>query len=224
MSRHLLALAALAVIGFTGCAAPVPVSTPSAAPEAEPSSTPSPEPEAVPADLVVRGGGVELYDSEGTLVGSFVWADETEAALEVLELAFGPAPSPGLRVGDGTHYADFATYDFSGLIYFTAVSLEKPRTEYFLPSIVQVDTGEPINGVSIRTVDDLTVGGDVADVLAASPQLDYPDPLGTAYLFDAVDPSKISALDDFTDMVAVMVDPDGTIMRIVAPYQSRALI
>ncbi len=224
MPRRLLAIAALAVIGLSGCAAPVPGTTPTATPEAEPSSTPSPEPEAVPADLVVRGGGVELYDSEGTLVGSFVWADETETALEVLELAFGPAPTPGLREGDGTHYADFATYDFMGLIYFTAVSLEKPRDEYFLPSIVQVDTGEPINGVSIRTVDDLAVGGDLAAVLAASPQLDYPDPLGTAYLFDAVDPSKITALDDFTDMVAVMVDPDGTIMRIVAPYQSRALI
>lgn len=225
MPRRLLTIAALAVIGLSGCAAPVPPTTPTAAPAVdEPSSTPSPEPEAVPADLVVRGGGVELYDSEGALVGSFVWADETETALEVLELAFGPAPTPGLREGDGTHYADFATYDFSGLIYFTAVSLEKPRTEYFLPSIVQVDTGEPINGVSIRTIDDLTVGGDLDDVLDAFPSLEYPDPLGTAYLFDAVDPSKIASLDDFTDMVAVMVDPDGTIMRIVAPYQSRQLI
>ncbi len=225
MPRRLLAVAALAVLGLTGCTAPAPVSTPTAAPAAEaPSNTPSPEPEAAPADLVVRGGGVELYDSDGALVGSFVWADETETALEVLELAFGPAPTPGLREGDGTHYADFATYDFVGLTYFTAIDLEKPRTEYFLPSVVQVDTGELINGVRIRTVDDLSVGGTAADVLAASPQLEYPDPLGTAYLFDAVDPSKISALDDFTDMVAVLVDPDGFIMRIVAPYQSRALI
>lgn len=225
MPRRLLALAALAVIGLTGCATPVPSTTPTAAPAVdEPSSTPAPEPEAAPADLVVRGGGVELYDSEGALVGSFVWADETETALEVLELAFGPAPTPGLREGDGTHYADFATYDFMGFIYFTAVDLEKPRDQYFLPSIVQIDTGEPINGVSIRTVDDLAVGGDLAAVLAASPSLDYPDPLGTAYLLDAVDPSKVRLLDDFTDMVAVIVDPDGTIMRIVAPYQSRSLI
>lgn len=223
MTSRLFALAALAVLGLTGCASPV--TTPTTAPTVvEPSSTPSPEPEAVPAELVVRGGGVELYDSEGALVGTFIWADETETALEVLELAFGPAPPPGLREGDGTHYADFASYDFMGFIYFSAVGLEKPRNEYFLPSIVQVDTGEPINGVSIRTVDDLTVGGDLADVLAAAPSLDYPDPVGTAYLFDAVDPSKIALLDDFTDMVAVMVDPDGTIMRIVAPYQSRSLI
>jgi hypothetical protein len=226
MPRRLLAIAALAVIGLSGCATPAPVSSPAASPASEaPSSPPSPEPDEVnPAELVVRGAGVELYGSDGQLISSFVWADETETALDVLELAFGPSPEPTLREGDGTHYADFAVYDFSGVTYFSAVNLEKPRTEYFLPSIVQIDTGEPINGVSIHTIDDLTVGGDLAEVLAASPQLEYPDPLGTAYLFDAVDPSKISALDDFTDMVAVMVDPDGTIMRIVAPYQSRALI
>jgi len=226
MPRRLLALATLAVISLSGCAAPAPVAAPAPAPTVtEPSSTPTPEPaEPVPADLVVRGGGVELYGSDGQLMGSFVWADETETALAVLELAFGPSREPTLRDGDGTHFSDFAVYDFSGVTYFTAVNLEKPRTEYFLPSVVQVDTGEPIDGVSIRTIDDLTVGGDLAAVLAASPSLDYPDPLGTAYLFDAVDPSKIPLLDDFTDMVAVMVDPDGTIMRIVAPYQSRSLI
>ncbi len=226
MPRRLLALAALAVIGLTGCATPAPASTPTAAPVTEtPSSTTTPEPVAapVPAELVVRGAGVELYDSEGTLIGSFVWADETADQLEVLELAFGPAPTPGTRTGDGTHYANYDSYDFMGFSYFTATNLQKPRNEYFLPSSVQVDTGEPINGVSIRTLDDLTVGGDLADVLAASPPLNYPDALGTAYLVDAVDPSKIPIPDEITDMVAALVDPDGTIMRIIAPYQSRQL-
>jgi len=225
MPRRLLALAALAVLGLAGCA--TPASTPTAAPVTEaPSSTPTPEPVAapVPAELVVRGAGVELYDSEGTLIGSFVWADETADALEVLELAFGPAPTPGTRTGDGTHYANYDSFDFMGFSYFSANNLEKPRDKYFLPSSVQVDTGEPINGVSIRTLDDLTVGGELADVLAASPPLNYPHALGTAYLVDAVDPSKIPITDDFTDMVAAIVDPDGTIMRIVAPYQSRQLI
>ena len=224
MPRRLLAVAALAVLGLTGCTAPAPVSTPTAAPRAEaPSSTPSPEPEAAPADLVVRGGGVELYDSDGALVGSFVWADETGTALEVLELAFGPAPAPGTRTGDGAQFATYDSYDFMGFTYFTATNLEKPRNEYFLPSSVQVDTGEPINGVSIRTLDNLTVGGDLADVLAASPPLNYPDALGTAYLVDAVDPAKIPVLDDFTDMVAAIVDSDGTLVRIAAPYMSRWL-
>ena len=224
MPRYLVALAALSLIGLTGCTTSAPVTTPTVAPTAEePAGSPTPEPEAVPAELVVRGAGVELYDSEGTLISSFVWADETADQLDVLELAFGPAPTPGTRTGDGTHYADYDSYDFMGFTYFTAMNLEKPRNEYFLPSSVQVDTGEPINGVSVRTLDDLTVGGELADVLAASPPLNYPDALGTAYLVDPVDPSKIPLLDDFTDMVAVMVDPDGTIMRIVAPYQSRQL-
>ena len=222
MTRRLLAFAALAVIGLAGCATPEPVAAPTVAPVATaPSSTPSPDPEPVPADLVVRGGGVELYDSEGTLIGSFVWADETAEALEVLELAFGPAPAPGTRTGDGTHFANYDSYDFMGFTYFSATNLEKPRNEYFLPSSVQVDTGEPINGVSIRTVDDLRVGGTLAQVQALSPELNYPDPLGTAYLVDPVDPTLVQSLDEFTDMVAAIVDADGTLMRIIAPFQSR---
>jgi len=46
---------------------------------------------------------------------------------------------------------------------------------------------------------------------------------GTAYLLDPVDASKIPIFDEFTDMVAILVDPDGTIMRIAAPYPSRQL-
>ncbi len=225
MPRRLLTIAALAVLGLTGCAPPAPTTSPTAAPAAEaPSSTPTPEPvAAVPAELVVRGAGVELYDSEGTLVGSFVWADETEDALDVLELAFGPAPVPGTRTGDGTHFANYDSYDFGGFLYFTATNLEKPRNEYFLPSSVQLDISAPVNGVSIRTLDGFSVGGTLAEVLAASPSLTTPAQLGTAYLFDAVDPSKIPLLDDFTDMVAVVVDINDEITQILAPVQSRQL-
>ncbi len=225
MFRRPLALAALAVVGLTGCAASTPSSPATVSPAAEaPASSATPESEApVPAELVVRGAGVELYGSDGVLMGSFVWADETETALEVLELAFGPAPTPGTRTGDGFHYANYDRYDFMDFSYFTATNLEKPRDEYFLPSSVQVDTGEPINGVSIRTLDDLRVGGTLAQVLALSPEVNYPDPLGTAYLVDAVDPSLVAVEDDFTDMVAAIVDPDGTLVRIAAPYLSRWL-
>jgi len=169
MRTRLAAVAALSLVTLVGCSTPAPVVTPTAAPVTSPSATPEPE-AAVPNELVVRGAGVELYDTDGTLVGSFIWADETETALEVLELAFGPAPAPGTRTGDGTHYADYDSYDFMGFIYFTATNLEKPRNEYFLPSSVQVDTGEPINGVRVRTLDQLAVGGTLADVLAASPR------------------------------------------------------
>ena len=223
MTARLATLAALVIVGLAGCASAAPVSTPTTAPPVvQPSPTATPEP-VVPAELVVRGAGVELYDSEGTQIGSFIWADETADALEVLELAFGLAPTPGTRTGDGTHFADFDSYDFTGFIYFSANNLDKPRNEYFLPSTVQVDTGEPINGVSIRTLDELAVGGTLAEVLALSPAINYVEALGTAYLVDAVDPAKVLDLDHSTDMVAAVVDPDGTIVRILAPYQSRLL-
>jgi len=223
MTIRLATLAALIMVGLAGCASPTPLSTPTAAPPViEPSETATPDP-VVPAELVVRGAGIELYDSEGTRIGSFIWADETAVALEVLELAFGPAPTPGTRTGDGTHFANYDSYDFMGFSYFTATNLDKPRNEYFLPSSVQVDTGEPINGVSIRTLDNLAVGGVLAEVLALSPAITYPDDLGTAYLVDAVDPARVLVLDEMVDMVAAVVNPDGTIVRVLAPYQSRLL-
>lgn len=228
MPRRLLALAALAVLSLTACAAPAPSSTPTAAPAAA-SATPSPTPTTpsapVPAELVVRSVGVQLYDSAGTEIGAFAWADETATALAVLELAFGPAPVPSIRAGDGTHYADYEAYEFlGGFTYFTAINLEKPRAEYFLPATVQVDTGEPINGVNIRTADGLRVGGTLAQVQALSPPLNYPHALGTAYLVDPVDPSVVPDPENATDMVAAIVDGDGTIMRISAPYPSRSFI
>jgi len=221
MTIRLATLATLAMLGLAGCASPTPLSTSTAAPPViEPSATATPDP-VVPSELVVRGGGVELYDSEGTQIGSFVWADETAVALEVLETAFGPAPVPSIRTGDGTHYADFEAYDFSGIIYFSAIGLEKPRVDYFLPSSVQVDTGAPINGVSIRTSAGLQVGGTLAEVLALTPPLNYPHPLGTSYLIDPVDPAVVSDLENATDMVAATVDAAGILRQISAPYLSR---
>lgn len=223
MRTRLAAVAALSLVALAGCSTPAPVVTPTAAaPAISPSVTPEPE-VAVPSELVVRGAGVELYDTDGTLVGSFVWADETEAALEVLELAFGPAPAPGLNLGDGTHYADYETYDFDGLLYFSAIDLGKPRNEYFLPATVQIDAAE-IDGVSIRTVDGISVGGPGADVRALSPALDYPHAEGVAYLLDPVDPSRVSDPEDATDMVAAVVGAADRVVRLMAPYPSRSFV
>jgi hypothetical protein len=225
MLSRILPLALIATLALSACSTPVPVASPSAAAassSATPSPTSTPEPEPVPAELVVRGAGVELYDSEGAVIGSFAWADETATALAVLELAFGPAPAPTLTPGDGTHYADFDTYDFGGLTYLTAVSLEKPRTEYFLPSAVWVTSNSPINGVNIRTHDDLQVGDGLAEVTALAPPLSYPSSLGTAYLVDPVDPAIVSDPERATDMVAAVVSAGGVIVRIIAPYASRS--
>lgn len=223
MRTRLAAVAALSLVALVGCSNPAPVVTPTAAaPATSPSAAPEPE-EATPSELVVRGAGVELYDTDGALVGSFVWADETETALEVLELAFGPAPIPGLNVGDGTHYADYETYDFGGLLYFSAIDLGKPRNEYFLPATVQVDAAQ-IGEVSIRTVDGLRVGGSGADVRALSPALDYPHTHGIAYLLDPVDPARVNDPEDATDMVAAVVGEADRVVRLIAPYPSRSFV
>lgn len=226
-SRTLLALvsaAALAAVALTACAGPAPAAAPSSAPPAAAAPTPtaSTAPAAVPAELVVTSSGVELYDSVGALVDSFEWPDETADALAVLELAFGPAPTPTVRIGDSGHYSDVEEYAFAGgFTYFSAINLGKPRAEYFLPSSVQVDTGEQINGVSIRTAEGLQVGETLADVQALAPPRQYDHPLGIVYLVDPEVPSLVFSADEATDMVAAIVDPDGTLMRIIAPYPSQ---
>lgn len=221
----LAALATVAALALAACAPPTaPAAVPSSAPPSTAAATPTSPPPTVaaPAELVVTSGGVELYDADGQQLGAFFWPDETTDALAVLELAFGPAPAPSIRAGDGGHDADYEAYAFDGgFTYFSAINLGKPRSEYFLPASVQVDTGEPINGVSIRTIDGLRVGGTLADVQALAPQRQYPHPLGTAYLVNPVDPSLVMSADEATDMVAAIVDPDGTLMRILAPYPSQ---
>lgn len=224
MLSRLLPLATVAALALSACAGPGPVASPSAAPTmATATPTPSSAPDEGPAELVLRGAGVELYDSAGTLLGSFVWADETAVALAVLERAFGPAPAPVINQGDGTHYADYEVYDFSGVLYFSAVGLEKPRDEYFLPATVQVDVAE-IGSVSIRTVDGIRVGVPGADVLALSPALDYPHSEGIAYLLDPVDVSLVNDPQSATDMVAAVVGQADRVVRLIAPYPSRSFV
>ncbi len=220
----LAALATMAALTLAACVPATPAVAPSSSPPSSPSNTPTSAPPAapVPAELVVTSTGVELYDSSGARVDGFTWPEETPDALAVLERAFGPAPAPSIRAGDGGHYADYEAYAFAGgFTYFSAINLGKPRDEYFLPSSVQVDTGEPINGVRIRSADGLRVGGTLADVQALAPAREYPHPLGIAYLVDPVDPSLVMSPDQATNMVAAIVDPDGTLIRIIAPYPSQ---
>lgn len=143
MLSRILPIALIATLALSGCSTPAPAASPtagSAGSSSTPSPTSTPEPEAVPAELVVLNVGVQLYDSEGTEIGAFAWADEPTRALDVLEVAFGAPVSTGLIPGDGTHTADYETYTFEGgLTYYTAINLEQPRNEFHTPSIVRVD-------------------------------------------------------------------------------------
>ncbi len=231
MLTRTLSLAVVMMVALTACTAPAPA--PSAAPTTATSptsaaSTPTPtasaDPVAVPAELVVSTLGVQLYDSEGTEIGAFAWADEATTALAVLEIAFGAPSATALVEGDGTHIADYETYTYSGgFTYLSATNLGKPRSEFHLPSAVQIDTGSAINGVTVRTTRDLRVGGTLAQVLALSPVINRPHPLGTVYLLDPVDPSVIGDPENSTDTIGVIVNGSGAIVKIISPWESNPL-
>jgi hypothetical protein len=227
MLSRILPIALIATLALTACSSPAPVATPSAgaaSSSSTPSPTPTPEPEAVPAELVVLNVGVQLYDSEGTEIGAFSWADEATRALDVLEVAFGEPVSTGLIPGDGTHTADYETYTFEGgLTYYTAINLEKPRNEFHAPSIVRVDPSTDDVGVTIHTPQGLEVGGTQAEVLALSPVANRRHMLGTVYMIDPVDPSLVSAPEDSTDTIGIIVDAAGVIVQIMTPYPTNPL-
>ncbi len=178
----------------------------------------------MPAELVVLNVGVQLYDSEGTEIGAFGWADEATRALQVLELAFGAPVSTGLIPGEGAHTADYETYTFEGgLTYYTAVNLGKPRNEFHTPAIVRVDPSTDDTGVDIQTPQGLQVGGTLAEVLALSPVANRPHILGTVYMIDPVDPSIVGAAEDSTDTIGIIVDGAGAIVEIMTPFPTNPL-
>ncbi|MFM2352685.1 MAG: hypothetical protein RLZZ608_91 [Actinomycetota bacterium] len=227
MLSRILPVALIATLALSACAAPAPVASPSAAAASSssaPSPTSTPEPEPVPAELVVLNVGVQLYDSAGTEIGAFAWADEAPRALEVLELAFGAPVSTGLIPGEGAHTADYETYTFEGgVTYYTAINLEKPRNEFHAPSIVRVDPSTDDVDVTIRTPQGLEVGGTQAEVLALSPVANRRHMLGTVYLIDPVDPSLVSAPEDSTDTIGIIVDAGGVIVQIMTPFPTNPL-
>lgn len=221
---RLTATLALAALALTGRASSPPAG-PAAAPQpssSAPSESPSPEvEEQSPAELVVRGWGVEILDEESDVMASFVWADAPDDALAILEMAFGPAPDPYIEPGDGTHIADFESYDFGGLIYQTAL-IENHREDYFLPSVLRITASGPLNGVRLAAPGGLAPGDSLDSALALEPtdRRDYFPEGHEALLFDPVDPASFGEEAGGTDTVAALVDPSGIIVELRAPFPS----
>jgi len=222
MLRFAVSLA-LASLMITGCASAAPTGSAAAPPTG---STPSPsaspqEEQPAPAELVVRGWGVELLDQESEVMASFAWDDAPDDALALLELAFGPAPDPYIERGDGTHIADFEVYDFGGLVYQTAL-IEKDREDYFLPSIIRVTASGPLNGVRLAAPGGLAAGDSLEFALALEPvdRRDHVPEGHEALLFDPVDPAALGEEAGGTDTVAALVDPSGVVVELRAPFPS----
>ncbi|MCD2442728.1 hypothetical protein LQ757_10630 [Agromyces sp. SYSU K20354] len=217
------AAVALAAVALTGCAAAAAgPSTPS--PTAVVTETPTPAPEPVAAEIVVSGVGFTLVDTAGETVFTHAWADEVAPAVAALTGAFQSEPTMSLRDGSGGHFADFDLYTWGAFTLGDAVDLEKPRADYFLPSLVEVTEPE-VAGITVVTSSGFAVGSTVAAVSEVEPLVreardadDYFE-----YRVDPEDPALVPPAPggETTDMVGLQADAtDTTITLLKAPVLS----
>lgn len=219
------AVVAFAAIALAGCASAAPgSSTPSPTATATATETPAPEPEALPAEIIVSGAGFALVDTTGETVFTHAWADEVAPAVEALTDAFQSEPTMSTRDGSGGHYVDFDLYTWGGFTLGDAVGLEKARTDYFLPSLIEVTQPE-VAGITVLAASRVGVGSTVAAVNDIEPLIREASVDGTyvEYRVDPVDPELVPPVagDESTDMVGLRADAsDTTITLLEAPVLS----
>lgn len=211
-----VALAAVALAGCTATASTPTTPTPSGTPSA-PSASPEPvEPEV--AAIIVDGAGFSLVDTDDTTTFTHLWAAEVAPAVAALTEAFGSDPVRSLRDGSGGHYADFELYTWGDFTLGDAVGLEKPRADYFLPSLIEV-TAPAIEGIAVRSASGPRVGSPVSEVAAVTPLVHE----GSEYRVDPEDPSLLPTTPggEITDMVGLRADDGDTkIVQLSAPVLS----
>lgn len=219
------AVIALAAIALAGCATATPGSSaPSATAPAAPSATPTPEPEAVAAEIIVSAVGFTLVDTAGETVFTHAWADEVDPAVEALTDAFQSEPTMSTRNGSGGHYADFDLYTWGAFTLGDAVGLEKERTDYFLPSLVEV-TESTVADITVLAASGVGVDSTVADVTEIEPFIREASPDGAyvEYRVDPEDPALVPYVSggEITQMVGLRADAtDTTITALKAPVLS----
>jgi len=217
---------ALAALALAGCAAAAPSSNaPSPTAPAAVTVTPTPEPEPVPAEIVVSGAGFTLVDTAGDTVFTHLWADEVAPAVEALSGAFQSEPTMSTRERAGGHYPEFDLYTWGAFTLGDAVGLEKARTDYFLPSLIEVTEPE-VAGITVQAASGVGVGSTVEAVNEIEPLIREASPDGAyvEYRIDPEDPSLVPPdipRGDITDMVGLRADAsDMTITLLKAPVLS----
>ncbi|GAA1763982.1 hypothetical protein [Agromyces humatus] len=128
------------------------------------------------------------------------------------------------RDGSGGHFADFDLYTWGAFTLGNAVSLEKARTDHFLPSLVEVTEPE-VAGIAVVTASGFTVGSTVAAVSEIEPLVREARDADAyfEYRVDPEDPALVPPVPggEITDMVGLQADAsDTTITLLKAPVLS----
>ena len=125
----------------------------------------------------------------------------------------------------GGHYPEFDLYTWGAFTLGDAVGLEKARTDYFLPSLIEVTEPE-VAGITVRAASGVGVGSTVEAVNEIEPLIREASPDGAyvEYRIDPEDPSLVPPdipRGDITDMVGLRADAsDMTITLLKAPVLS----
>ena len=219
------AVIAFAAMALAGCASAAPGSSaPSPTATATATETPAPEPEALPAEIIVSGAGFTVVDTAGVTVFAHAWADEVAPAVEALTDAFQSEPTMSTRDGSGGHYVDFDLYTWGGFTLGDAVGLEKARTDYFLPSLIEVTEPE-VAGITVLSASRVGVGSTVAAVNGIEPLIREASPDGAyaEYRIDPEDPAAVPYVSggEITEMVGLRADASDTAITLLeAPVLS----
>jgi hypothetical protein len=156
--------------------------------------------------VVVRGDGFDIVAESGTVMFSHDWPDEIPAAVAELTEIFGSEPVVTETSTGNTHFPDYREYSWPGFQLDDAISLQRPRDEYFRSSGVYVTVAD-VNGIEVVTAQGLAVGSTYDDAAAVS--IDQRSDGGrTGFLLQDDDLGSLALSgEDATELIARLAAP-----------------
>lgn len=154
---------ALGLALLTGCGVPELVPVASATPEPLPTVAAPAEP--VVASVAIGGLAFSTLDADGAVIDTVEYSGEAEAAMDVLNDAFGAAPELTKQETDNSCVAEAWIADWSDAFYLSYDTVALPPGQIFAVAA----KAPTVNGVTIATPDGVAVGASLADLQASIP-------------------------------------------------------
>lgn len=157
--------------------------------------------------MVLRADGFDIVAESGAVMFSHDWPDEIPATVAELTEIFGSEPVITVSKTGNTHFPDYREYSWPGFQLDDAISLERPRDEYFRSSGVYATAAE-VNGIEVVTEQGLAVGSTYDEAAALS--IDQSSSDGrTSFLIAETDDGGFLAVsgEDSTSLIARVLAP-----------------
>ncbi len=194
---------------------PTPTASPATtAPTSAPTSAPTPTPtESAPraSEVVMAATGFTIAGDDGSPMLEFRWRDEVGPAVTALTEAFGAEPNVGVYPGDGNHFPDYTTYDWSGFTLYDMIEVpgDKPRAEYSIPTWISIRSND-VSGVPVAPEFALAIGATADAVRSNGPDDEWSmsdDDTEVRFVFD-IDRTDFSHPDGAVETLSYSVFAD----------------